>query len=233
MQKIFRNLEQVIAILDHRITLAGSMLVVIFCGWLDYLTGSELSLFLLYLLPISVTAWFVGSRSALTISVVSAITWAISNRMAGEVYSHTVLEIWNALIRLGVFAIVSLLLSYLKQSLDRERKLSRTDFLTGITNSRAFHELALNELNRARRYRHLITVAYIDLDNFKQINDGFGHSVGDALLKMVADTMLGSLRKTDIVARLGEMNSRFCCPSQGGRRASWPSRNCGKSFCKK
>lgn len=233
MENAFRRLEQVLVTLDHRIILAGSMLVVVLCGYLDYHTGFELSFFLFYLLPISVTVWFVGSKSALAVSLASAVVWAISNRLAGEIYSHGAIEIWNTLLRLGVFVIVSLLLSYLKQSLERERKLSRTDFLTGITNSRSFHELASSELNRARRYKHPISVAYIDLDNFKQVNDGFGHSAGDALLKMVAETMLSNLRQTDIVARLGGDEFAVLLPVTGREAAEQAVRKLREELLKR
>lgn len=233
MENAFRRLEQVLVTLDHRIILAGSMLVVVLCGYLDYHTGFELSFFLFYLLPISVTVWFVGSKSALAVSLASAVVWAISNRLAGEIYSHGAIEIWNTLLRLGVFVIVSLLLSYLKQSLERERKLSRTDFLTGITNSRSFHELASSELNRARRYKHPISVAYIDLDNFKQVNDGFGHSAGDALLKMVAETVLSNLRQTDIVARLGGDEFAVLLPVTGREAAEQAVRKLREELLKR
>jgi diguanylate cyclase (GGDEF)-like protein len=56
---------------------------------------------------------------------------------------------------------------------------------------------------RAKRYDRPFTLAYIDLDNFKQINDKFGHSVGDEVLKLVAATIQSNLRQTDIIARLG------------------------------
>jgi diguanylate cyclase (GGDEF)-like protein len=59
------------------------------------------------------------------------------------------------------------------------------------------------EIDRARRYRSPITVAYIDLDNFKVVNDQFGHSTGDLVLRNVAAHLMANLRQTDIVARLG------------------------------
>jgi diguanylate cyclase (GGDEF)-like protein len=155
------------------------------------------------LLPVSVTAWFVNRNSAFGLSVLSAFIWTISNQLAGESYSHPGIIYWNSVVRLGFFSIVSLLLTYLRQAVQKERELSRTDFLTGITNSRAFYELTSSELLRAKRYQHPITVAYMDVDNFKQINDQLGHSVGDLLLKTIAETMSKNLRRTDIMARLG------------------------------
>ena len=99
--------------------------------------------------------------------------------------------------------IVTLLLSASKKALEREEKLARIDFLTGVANARSFFELANLEINRARRYRHSFTIAYIDIDKFKAVNDDYGHLAGDSLLRLVGDALRESLRSTDIVARLG------------------------------
>ena len=81
----------------------------------------------------------------------------------------------------------------LRRSLARERRLARTDDLTGVRNARAFHEAAGAEIERARRYQHPFSVAGVDL----------GTRVGDELVRAAAATLRGALRATDIVARLG------------------------------
>ena len=81
--------------------------------------------------------------------------------------------------------------------------MARIDFLTGVLNSRAFYQIATAEIQRSGRYGHPLTLAYIDLDNFKTVNDEFGHSTGDELLKTVARTFSDNLRSSDYVARLG------------------------------
>jgi len=91
----------------------------------------------------------------------------------------------------------------LNQALEREKDDARMDFLTKIANRRAFYEVALTESNRARRYGRSLTLIYIDLDNFKQVNDRCGHDVGDELLVEVAATVRSNVRSTDTVARLG------------------------------
>ena len=203
MERLLRKTLRNIGRFDTRVILFGSIVLTFVLGYLDYLSGFELSFSLFYLLPVSITAWFVDRNSALVISAFGALAWAISNRLAGEIYSHPGVIYWNTFVRLSFFMIVSLLLAYLRQAMQRERDLSRTDFLTGTTNSRFFYELASIELLRAKRYDHPMTVAYIDLDNFKQINDRFGHIAGDSLLRAVAETMLKDLRRTDVVARVG------------------------------
>ena len=104
---------------------------------------------------------------------------------------------------MGFFLITASLLSRMKEAMDREKELSRTDPNTGLLNSRAFYQLAEVELQRARRYERPYTLAYLDIDQFKQINDRFGHLVGDMVLKVVAGTLLANLRQTDLLARLG------------------------------
>lgn len=91
----------------------------------------------------------------------------------------------------------------LKKAMDKLEELSRTDSLTGILNRRAFTELAQIEIDRARRYNHPISVAYIDLDNFKTVNDEMGHNTGDELLCSLTKIVKNNIREIDLFARLG------------------------------
>jgi len=75
--------------------------------------------------------------------------------------------------------------------------------LTGIYNRRYFELRFSEELARARRYGHGVGVAMVDIDNFKDINDTFGHQAGDQVLRKVAHTLRDTVRTTDIVARFG------------------------------
>lgn len=93
--------------------------------------------------------------------------------------------------------------SELRSALERESRLSRTDPATGVANRRLFIEFAKVELESAHKFSHPLTVVYIDIDNFKMINDTCGHHTGDQVLQTVAETIKNSLRETDVVARLG------------------------------
>ncbi|MDH3496282.1 MAG: GGDEF domain-containing protein [Gemmatimonadota bacterium] len=172
-------------------------------GVLDYLTGYELSFAVFYLLPVTFAAWFSGRASGVVTSLASASVWQFSNYVAGETFSRVWIPYWNASTRLAFFLIVTLLVTRLGKTLVEARAMARTDFLTGTLNSRAFHQLADAELTRQRRYRRPLTLVYVDLDNFKTVNDSLGHSAGDALLRAVAATIATSLRATDALARLG------------------------------
>jgi diguanylate cyclase (GGDEF)-like protein len=99
--------------------------------------------------------------------------------------------------------------------LDHERNLSRTDHLTGAANTRAFLELIQSEINRYERYQHPFTVVYIDLDNFKMVNDRYGHLGGDKVLRAIVADIRKRLRKTDTVGRLGGDEFGLFLPETG------------------
>ena len=82
-------------------------------------------------------------------------------------------------------------------------KASRFDSLTGLFNRQAFDETLEMEINRARRHGLDLTILFFDLDDFKNINDSFGHPAGDEVLKQVAQIMLGQKRSEDVAARYG------------------------------
>lgn len=185
------------------VLLSICLLVALLLGFLDYITGYELSFSVFYLLPVSIAAWYIGMGAGILLSWASAAIWQISNYLAGEVFTSPVIPLWNAITRLGFFIVVTILLTRLKKALEIERSQARSDFLTGVLNSRTFDQLADAEIQRSGRYDHPLTLAYIDIDNFKAINDAFGHSTGDALLKTVARTICDNLRASDYVARLG------------------------------
>lgn len=180
-----------------------SLELIILLGMLDYATGYEISFSLFYLIPVSLAAWFVGRRPGLLISTASALIWYATNTLAGESYSNNLIPFWNSATRLGFFLAVTVLLSRLRQAMDQERELSHTDYLTGAMNSRAFYNLAEYEIKKSERFHRPLTIVYIDLDNFKQINDRYGHSTGDIVLKTVVQKIKNNVRATDILARLG------------------------------
>ncbi len=135
--------------------------------------------------------------------MLSSIVWFYLEFIFNHTYSSPLIPVWNAIVRLTFFLIVSVLLSKLKQSLTHEQQLARTDNLTGAANSRFFYELLQIEINRTQRYQIPLTIIYVDLDNFKMVNDKFGHAKGDLTLKIVVDYLEQNLRKSDTIARLG------------------------------
>jgi diguanylate cyclase (GGDEF)-like protein len=91
----------------------------------------------------------------------------------------------------------------LQEMNERLEKLSVTDGLTGLFNHRHFWNLMNTELTRVNLHRGNLALTIIDLDDFKRVNDKFGHAVGDLLLQTVATVLKDTVRDTDIVARYG------------------------------
>jgi len=91
----------------------------------------------------------------------------------------------------------------LEQALADKEKLSITDELTGLFNRRYAFAVLADEIERSLRYQHELSIIMLDLDNFKMINDEFGHISGDDVLRMVADSFSKELRKADIASRYG------------------------------
>ena len=91
----------------------------------------------------------------------------------------------------------------LRESERRYRELSITDDLTKLFNSRSLLSRLQNELDRAQRYGHALSLLILDLDNFKLFNDTYGHIAGDKVLARAGEILRRSLRKTDIAFRYG------------------------------
>ncbi len=195
--------------------LAVCLALVVVLGVLDHVTGPELDFSIFYLIPISLGAWCVGRDAALGASIASVFTLAVVEQLTPTAYSHPVFAVWNAGLRFGFFLIVAAALAALRRATDNESRLARTDPLTGAANARAFAEAAELELQRARRYGQTFTLATLDIDDFKAINDRLGHSAGDAVLRAVAETMRANVRAVDTVARLGGDEFALLLPETG------------------
>ncbi len=172
-------------------------------GWLDSRQPAGLTLSLAYLLPIALSTWFVWRWMGVLVSFLSASLCLTINLTSYSRPYHPVAAWWNALTLLGFYLIMTWVLSALQRSLSEQRAQARTDVLTGMSNRRDFYERAQVEVEQARRHRRALTLAYVDLDDFKSLNDCFGHQAGDACLSAVADTMRTHVRAEDLVARLG------------------------------
>jgi len=91
-------------------------------------------------------------------------------------------------------------------------ELAHKDELTGLNNRRAFFELGNRSFKQASRYKHPISVIMMDIDHFKNINDNYGHSVGDKVLRKIANELDKTVRDIDIPARIGGEEFAFVLP---------------------
>lgn len=174
--------------------------VLLLCGVaiLDFYTGVELSFSLFYLIPIAFFSFAFSASIGIGVAFISAAIWLLVDVLT-TTHSDTFAYLWNSIIRLGFFLLPAIML----KSLEQERIHARTDYLTGAINNRYFNEMLEREIERSLRYQHPFTIAFVDMDNFKTINDTFGHLYGDKMLRTLAERMKNHLRKTDIVARVG------------------------------
>jgi diguanylate cyclase (GGDEF)-like protein len=175
-----------------------------FLGWLDYRMESEVILSVFYLIPIFLSAWFLNEWTAVVISLLCGALAAYDREvLSGEVARNIWIAAWAVTSRLMVFLFTVWVLGRLRRSLESIREMAITDSLTGAYNARAFFELLQKEIERSQRYGHPLSLMYLDIDDFKMINDSLGHQTGNSILAAVAAALRSSVRRMDIVARLG------------------------------
>jgi diguanylate cyclase (GGDEF)-like protein len=187
--------------------------------WVHYQLGQHYQIYMFFLLPVIIVSWYGGSMAGNLFSLLSVIGWLVAD--FGMRRGHPFwAELVNDFVRLSVLLIVVLIASRLRIALDREHEMARRDILTGLANRRAFYERGEIEAERSRRYDRPITALFIDLDNFKAVNDSKGHDEGDRLLKTVAEILHSRLRTTDICGRLGGDEFAVLLPETGEKAAA-------------
>ncbi len=192
-------------------------------GLVNYLTysiiGNQILFPFFYLIPIVLVTWSVSERLGLFISVLSALAWLVCESATDSSHSLPAIYFWNTFIQISFFVLVTHLVAELQKSRREELLAARTDFVTGAVNARYFNELLKMEVERIRRYPHPITVVYIDIDDFKQVNDLYGHKIGDEVLRCVASELKSRLRGTDVVGRIGGDEFAILLPSTDQKEA--------------
>jgi diguanylate cyclase (GGDEF)-like protein len=172
-------------------------------GFLRTASDAEYAFASAAIIPVVAVAWIGGRKAGMLLSMLAAIMWASSDLLAERQFSSWWIPYLNAITRLATYAFITHLVVMARTLLAREREIASHDALTGLLNRRAFFEAGNSEADRSRRYGHPLAVAFLDLDNFKRLNDSQGHEAGDRALKAVAKCLVGSLRTTDRLARLG------------------------------
>jgi diguanylate cyclase (GGDEF)-like protein len=184
----------------------------------------ESSIFFLFLAAVAISALYGGLGPGLVATVLSALA---VNFFFLVPYSALLSEM-EEILRLGIFMSTGLMISWLSQSHKRAEDQLRTrnedleewvalrraleeqlewrvshDYLTDLHNQESFYEHLRRALSRARRHNSKVALLYIDLDDFKLINDTLGHQEGDRVLREVAKRLKRCLREEDVAARIG------------------------------
>jgi GGDEF domain-containing protein len=175
-----------------------------------------------YLVPIGFVAFVGGTRSGMVIALAAALTETVATYAA----LVDVTNIWTVpisiLLELLVFVAAAYSQGAIRRFVDRERHLSRQDAVSGLVNSLGFREAAGWEVARARRFPQVVSLIYLDVDDFKAVNDQQGHARGDEVLRIVGRAMKASLRE-----RRGRASGRrrVCRADARHRRGGLPGRH--------
>ena len=185
----------------------------------EYATAADVSVSIFYLIPVILIAWRSSMRAAVLMCLVSCLLWESIDILHGARDSASWIYFWNFGARSGFYLVVSVLLQRLRAANQKLTVLSNIDSLTGVKNRRAFLESLEIEIARHRRNGQPLSVAFLDVDNLKQINDTLGHQKGDQALQTVAEVLRAHLRKSDVIGRLGGDEFALLMPETNGEGA--------------
>lgn len=147
----------------------------------------------------------------------------------GEYTRESRQERWEYVTTVFIFSLVSLIYPALlgrkaiiahQRLYDKYLRSSREDYLTGLHNRRQLSESLSNEIHRCTRYSKTFSLIMLDIDDFKQTNDQFGHLAGDGLLKQIADLLREETRSSDLAGRWGGEEFLIICPETDAHGAS-------------
>jgi diguanylate cyclase (GGDEF)-like protein len=190
-------------VLRRALRLGAYVVLTLGVYWANARTPPEIRLAILYIVPVLLVTWTEGLAwglgfAAATIGFREVVAW--QQLPAG---TPTLWRLVNAASYVVVLGVGMAGLQRLRRIQQQLSRLATHDSLTGLVNGRAFAARLTQELERNRRYPRPLALLYLDLDDFKVINDSHGHQTGDAVLRLVADAMRSSVRQADIVGRLG------------------------------
>ena len=198
------------------LTLGGTLALTLLIYGANVATPAAVKLGLFYLVPVLMATWFEGLGWGVLFAAVSvALRLSVEmEQMAG------VVNLPISLVNQGSFAVVAGIAMFAFRHMHRTQAALHTmamhDPLTRVLNARAFSDRLTHELERTRRYKRPLSLLYLDLDNFKTLNDTHGHQTGDAVLRLVADAMRQAVRQADVVGRLGGDEFAVLMPETDG-----------------
>ena len=197
----------------YDVTTISLVLASFFFGGIPYMAADSRVTFEIYFLAIAASGIRYDRRVCLIAGMAAALEYAIigwlidlrwppeTGQMALSPFG--VLTAADQMGRIILLLVATVLTTMLVDRSERLRVLSTHDGLTALYNRAYFDERLDQEVVRARRYNRRLALAIIDVDHFKQVNDEFGHLIGDAVLRRFADVLHEAVRRSDVVARYG------------------------------
>jgi diguanylate cyclase (GGDEF)-like protein len=179
-----------------------SLALIALLGLLRISTDAQFLFASAAVLPVMALAWIGGRPAGNVLSALAASMWFVADLTSSNAPPVHVLLV-NAVTQLAVYNLVVYLVTEIRTMLARERDISSHDALTGLLNRRAFLDFGEAEAQRLLRYGHSVALAFLDLDDFKRLNDQAGHQAGDEALKATAAALTATTRSTDHVVRIG------------------------------
>jgi diguanylate cyclase (GGDEF)-like protein len=183
------------------VALGGFTLLVV--AGAQALLDPALPIDLLYVLPVAVIALAGGRPMGVAAGVLAAVLRSAVETWSGVAYVHPAMALLSFLLAVLVYVLTAWFAAEITTAAQRARASALTDPLTGLGNRRYFEDVAERELNRSRRYGRPLALAFINIVNFRSVNEERGHAAGDALLRLVGEELPSGIRRSDIVARLG------------------------------
>jgi diguanylate cyclase (GGDEF)-like protein len=212
------RLSDVTAPQRRLIVVGGALIFTLLIHFAETRVPIDIRLGMFYLVPVLVATWYEGPGwGGLCVAA------AVVLRMALDV-TQTGTPLGLAALHQGAFVAVAGIamfgFAHMRRTQDKLERLATHDHLTGTLSADAFTARVTQELQRNRRYRQPVALLYVDLDNFKSLNDTHGHQTGDAVLRLTADALRRAVREVDVVGRLGGDEFAVLMPETDGALAA-------------